>query len=327
MSPRISQLSPSGSWRVTDLTLVCILLIATVILVRLDGPTVLRVPFVLLFVLFAPGYSFTVALFPASKTAPSDSEERIPSLSEGSVTVLERLVLSVALSLAVVSLTGIILDWGVGRITVETLLIGNVAVTITAVILAVIRRQQVPVAVRYAPGFSFRRKTTETSTWSYPDGLTVIVVLSVLLAGSAVAYSQTAGNQSPSMTEFYLLTESEDGDLQTTNYPTAFTRGTSRPLSLGVRNIEGETTTYTLIGQLQRVERHRNTTVVQDRKRISHRRLQLPGGERRVLNETILPETPEVNRLVFLLYQGEAPTNPRMDNAYREVHLWITVSE
>jgi uncharacterized membrane protein len=32
-------------------------------------------------------------------------------------------------------------------------------------------------------------------------------------------------------------------------------------------------------------------------------------------------------RLAYLLYKGEAPPEPTVENAYREVHLWVNVTE
>jgi len=44
------------------------------------------------------------------------------------------------------------------------------------------------------------------------------------------------------------------------------------------------------------------------------------------MNETVTVSEPGNYRLVYLLYRGEPPAEPRIDNAYRELHLWINVS-
>jgi len=46
------------------------------------------------------------------------------------------------------------------------------------------------------------------------------------------------------------------------------------------------------------------------------------------MNHTVAPTLPgERLRLVYLLYKGDPPAEPTVENAYREVHLWVNVSE
>jgi uncharacterized membrane protein len=135
--------------------------------------------------------------------------------------------------------------------------------------------------------------------------------------------------QGEQFTEFYILTEGDDGDLVAAGYPTEFVVGESKPLVVGVGNQEHETVRYTAVIKLQNVSFVDNETVV-------HRDAELDRLHTGELahNETwhrgydVQPTYEgERLRLLFLLYKdGEVPAEPSVANSYRELHLWVNVS-
>jgi len=289
----------------------------TALVVLVDGPAAVRVPAALLSVVCLPGYALTVALFPVD-----DRHSPSASPSKRSVTPLERAVLSVGFSVASVVLAGLVLDALVGRLTTTTLLTTVLSLTVGLVAAATARRRRVPASVRYAPALDALGPRLRR-----PDALTVGLAVCVLFAGGAIAAPGTVGGPSDGVTELYFLTEADDGSLQASDYPTELTRGDGQPISVAVGNRGDAAVTYTLVGQLQRVERSENGTVVRDRRQLSNSRVRVGAGETRVFNETVTAGATGSYRLVYLLYRGDLPATLGMDTAYREIHLWLTVTE
>jgi len=158
--------------------------------------------------------------------------------------------------------------------------------------------------------------------------LNVLLVCAILLAVGSVAYAVAVPPQGEMFTEFYLLNESEDGELVAANYPTEFVVGESQPVVVGIGNHEGESVEYTVVVQLQEVETQGNETVVLEREELD--RFSSPAiGDNETWQRThnILPTTTgEQLRLQYLLYRGDAPDSPTAETAYRDLHLWVNVT-
>ena len=98
---------------------------------------------------------------------------------------------------------------------------------------------------------------------------------------------------------------------------------------VGLQNHEGETVQYSVVTAVQRVEvvdNGTNVTVLEEEmgERYS---TQVAHNETAMRNVSIQPTmTGERLRVVFLLYKGDPPATPTVDNAYRELHLWVNVS-
>jgi uncharacterized membrane protein len=160
------------------------------------------------------------------------------------------------------------------------------------------------------------------------DGvLNVLLVLSILLAVSSVAYAVTVPNQGESFTEFYLLTEQDNGTLVADDYPTEFTAGEPQSVIVGIGNHEHQRENYTVVATIQEVQVANNSTTVLAENEL--RRLQTSLGNNETWNQQVevAPSmTGERLRLQFLLYRGDAPTAVSTETAYRETHLWVNVS-
>lgn len=320
MSEQASGQSSGIAQGITDLVAVLGVVAVTALVVGLNGPAVVRVPAVLLAVLVLPGYVCTVVLFPV------DDGSTALQTTHGGITHVERGVLAIGLSLGIVALGGLLLDALVGRLTTMTLLATVVTITVGLVGAAAYRRRQVPPSMRYEPTLATTARRAANSRLREGDTLAVVLLVSVLFAGGAIAAPQLGGG-SEGVTELSLLAESEDGSLQASDYPTEFTVGSGQPLSVAVSHDERTTVNYTIVGQLQRAQRGDNGTTVQERTRIATRDVRVDPGETHVSNETVTVGEPGSYRVVYLLYRGDPPANPRIENADREVHLWITVTE
>ncbi|SEH45629.1 Uncharacterized membrane protein [Halopenitus malekzadehii] len=337
-----------------DLAAVCMYLCVTIAAIFLPGirDTPIRVVLGLPFVLFIPGYAFIAALFPESNTSATDAAaDADPSPNEaqssdrdvesvttaikaesGGIDGIERVALSFGTSIAIVPLIGLVLNftpWGIRLIPIVVSLTG---VTFLLTFIAYHRRAALPDAYRFRVPYrswiqAARREFLE------PDDradmvLNVLLVCSVLLAVSSVGYAVAVPQTGESFSELYLLTETDDGELVADNYPQNFTANQERSLTVGIGNQEHTTESYTVIVLLQRVNISNNSTTVLDQQQLQRFHADLEHNETWHHQHTIAPPmTGEDLRLTYLLYKDDPPSQPSTDNAYREVHLWITVSE
>lgn len=173
----------------------------------------LRVFFSLAFVLVAPGYALAALLFPR----------------QGDVGGVERLVLGLGLSVAVVPLVGLLLNYTPWGIRLLPMTLGLASFTVCVVAAAYLRRRGIPPEARF---FSWRnRAELQGGIW-----LLGLVALSLGVVIVAVQTLRPPGDA----TEFYVL--GAQGRLQ--DYPTALSPGQTFTLTLGIRNYEGDGESY-----------------------------------------------------------------------------------
>lgn len=306
--------------------------------------TPLRIVFGLAFVLFLPGYAFIAALFHEAGESPvgePDAEQAIDEespahhRSDRGIDGIERVALSFGLSIAVVPLIGLVLNftpWGI-RLVPIVVSVSGFTVVCTAV--AARRRWRLPPDERFAVPYrawlhAGREELFDPDT-RLDGALNALLVASILLAVGSVGYAVAVPKQGETFTEFYILTENESGVLVAANYPTEFQRGESKPVVIGVGNQEHQRMAYTVVVELQgvRIVGANNTTVrVQEQVGLDRLRTGSLGHNatwrhRYAITPTM---TGEELRLAFLLYRGKAPPRPTVNNSYRELHLWINVS-
>jgi uncharacterized membrane protein len=144
--------------------------------------------------------------------------------------------------------------------------------------------------------------------------------------------------QGEQFTEFYVLTENETGGLVADGYPTEFQVGASKPVVVGIGNQEHRRTNYTAVVVVQNVSFEpggepanatANATVVEVPESIELGRFSAALAHNETWHRTyeLRPTMTGTNlRLAFLLYRGTPPESPTVDNAYRELHLWVNVT-
>ena len=323
-----------------DLVAVIILTLLTlaVVFIPIVNETPLRVVFGLPFVLFLPGYAIIAALFPEAGEPPTtneadDTDGFAPSVDrDRGIDGIERVALSFGLSIAVVPLLGLVLNftpWGIRLVPIAIAVSGT---TILAAGIAAVRRWELPEEERFAVPYREWIEAGRTELFE-PDSrtdavLNVVLALSVLLAVSSVAYAVAVPPQGQQFSEFYLLTEDDDGELVADGYPEEFVVGEGQPVIVGIGNNEHETTDYEVVTQLQTVNTEGNETVVEEREQIDSFAATLEHDETHHDERLIVPDrTGEDLRVQFLLYRDEVPEEPTVENAYRDTHLWIDVHE
>lgn len=325
--------------------------------------TPLRVAFGLVFVLFLPGYAFIAALFPEageSPTTTNSTEHSKPDeegdngrptpepgttaatttsttsadpsfQNRGGVDGIERVALSFGLSIAIVPLIGLILNFTPWGIRLGPVAVSVSGFTLVSVAVAAQRRNELSPDKRLQVPYrewlaTVRTELVEPETRT-DAALNMMLVVSLLLAVSSVGYAVAVPPQGEQFSEFYLLTEQSDGELVADDYPQEIAV-TDRPeLIVGIGNQEYEQTNYTVIVQLQEVTIEGNTTTVEERREIDRFAVSVAHNETHHERHTLVPtRTGENLRVQYLLYTGEVPETLTAETAYRELHLWMNIT-
>jgi len=187
--------------------------------------SLLRKALGLAFVLFFPGYVFITALFPEKKELDN----------------LERLALSLGLSIAIVPLIGLLLNytpWGIRLIPIL------VSLTIFNVIFALVAIYRRANAINpWIPRISIE-KIKEELEWEQSSrldkALTVILVIAIITSIGTLAYVVTHPRAGEKFTEFYILGPEGKAD----DYPTELFVGENGTVILGIANHEYRNVTY-----------------------------------------------------------------------------------
>jgi uncharacterized membrane protein len=288
---------------------------------------VVQFGFVLPLFLFLPGYAVVAALYPEKDRSLSQTTERPgtgSTLIYGTVSPLERFAYSVGASIALVPLVGLAVNVAFGGLTAGSVTVSVSGITVVSAVVAGRRRAALRAEKRYR--VPYRRWIALTVR---PDDraellYNVVLVMSVIALVGSFTHATTVTDES--FTEFAVLSESESGELVADGYPENLTRTGTETLYLEIANRERVDRNYTVVVELHQVSADRNETLrIQELRRM---RLRVPDGETERVPHSITPTaTGDRLRLTYLLYTGEPPESPRPVNAYRRVHIWVSVPE
>ncbi|WP_142858446.1 DUF1616 domain-containing protein [Salinigranum halophilum] len=313
-----------------DLTVVFVLTVLAVgaVFTPVVRDTPVRIIVGLPFLLFVPGYAVVSALFPMAAPDLSDDDS---DLNSSSITGLERVALSFGVSIAIVPLIGLGLDLTPLGIRLVPVVLSISVTVFASTVVAAYRRQTLPPEERFSVPWRAWVAAGKGELFK-PEGridgvLNILLVASLLLAAGSVGYAVTVPKEGDSFSEFYLLTENDEGELIADEYPSEFVAGESQSVVVGIDNQEHQPMEYTIIVDIHRVQAENNSTVVLERERLRTFEVQTEHNETWQRQHSISPEMlGDRLRVTYLLYRGDAPARPTPENAYREVHLWINVS-
>lgn len=284
-----------------------------------------------------PGYALVSTLFPSCtrfdaghrerQVIDSDADQSIPL--NRTVDWRKRLALSFGTSVGLQPLFAVALSLLGLEYTLEVLsaTLSGFAVLFMAV--AVVRRSQLPPDQRFRVPYD--RWIAEVNHGLFAESSNVDVALNVCLALvvltslAGVGYAVTVPNNAETFTSATLLTENEQGELVAGDYPDTLD-GSGSQFVLRLGNHEGETVSYTVVGELQRVESTdgsqqvvqrqnvlRTSTTIDDEASWTHPHVVQPG----LAGDDV--------RLIYYVYRGEAPADPSIESAHRYVHVWLDV--
>lgn len=257
--------------------------------------TILGIPMVL----FIPGYVLIAALF----------------LKKNDLESVERIALSFGLSIAVVPLLGLALNFTFG-IRLIPILVTLCLYTILLTVVAKYRREKLPEDERFSISFSKTYKNIVDDV--KPKGktdtiLTIILIITVVVAIGMIYYVITTPKIGERFTEFYVLDTNGKADNYQTQLNLSSDLDSDATYLIGVSNHEYGVVNYTM-------------RVVLDNAMLSTREIVLDHNQTWEQNVTIRPSkawsgiipTGTNLKLEFLLFKENNFTEP-----YRKLHLWV----
>ncbi len=180
------------------------------------------------YLLFLPGYNLTAVFFPWNapheKDNHNDSPEANVERDNYGIGWIERLSLSFGLSLIVVILIGLGLNytpWGIRLIPV--LVVNYLFISLTT-LLAFFRRSKLPEGEKllFRVDYNLNKKVT------------LSLVISIIVITASISFLFMTPRQGEKYTEFYLL--DPEGNME--NYPTNLTVGEQGRVIIGIENHE-----------------------------------------------------------------------------------------
>jgi len=304
-----------GRTSVADLVavVVAVALVSLVVFSPVGSVPAVAIAVGLPFALLVPGYALVSAVFPeAGETAPTPGSD---------TSWVGRLGLSVGGSVVAVALVGGVLDFTVWGFQREAVVVGLCLVTLAATAVAWYRRAALPVQRRAgtdAAAVAARMRSVVVGDGTAGTLLTLVVLLSAAGAVGVVAQESTEPGV---VTEFYVLGETDSGELVAGAYPSEATVGEPTTVGIGVGTTGPRAFEGTVVVSLERVTREGDTVWINESRRLDEFGVQVQPGERTERRHTVQPPfAGERLRLTYRLYQQGA------DSPLRQVHVWLTVN-
>jgi len=278
----------------------------------------LRVLFGIPLVLFIPGYALIAELFPAAKDLDG----------------IERIALSFGLSIAIVPLVGLALNftpWGIRLDPVVTCLC---ILTIGLCLAAQFRRAQVPENERFVVPFAEMHRAFVGEFFNKPGSsrtdriLSLVLLVAIIAAVITTAYVIIVPKEGERFTEFFILGNNE----KAADYPTTLLTGTNNSMFIGIGNHEYRTVNYTIETYFMNMtfDPTTNTSSLNAMTPLDRLTVSVPDNQTVVMPYSFTATSAKYNRFEFLLFNETVPDDgvtgmDRINQSYRELHLWVTI--
>ena len=275
-----------------DLRIILIYLLVTFVFLTVPplNEKFIRIILGLPMVLFIPGYALIAALFPCKDDLDG----------------IERMALSFGLSIAVVPLIGLGLNYTPWGIRFWPILISLILFTFILVLIATRRRNGISPEKRFTLHVNETYSGMKYELFSSPNRidriLSIILIISIIASLVMLVYVIVTPKQGEKFTEFYILGPKGMAD----DYQREINTGKPINLIVGVVNHEYSGINYTLYARIG------NTTYYEDKIRLlNNQTWQEPISFK-------INQTGTNLKLQFLLYRDDNKSAP-----YRDTHLWI----
>lgn len=276
----------------SDLAFISIWMIVTFISVIVISEnvyikTILAIPMIL----FVSGYLLMAALFPR----------------KDDLGMVERISLSLGLSIVTVSILGLLLNFTFG-IRLIPILITLCVYTIVLIFITINIRKRLSEDIQFS--LKPYRIYDAINNWLRPKSkidsiCTVILILMATLTIGTAYYTIATPKIGEGFTEFYIL----DSFRGLNNYSTNLISNSPATWLISVTNHEYEPVNYTL-------------QIVLDKNVLSSRQLKLDHNQRWEKNITLIPNKEGTDKkLEFLLFKDN-----NLEAPYRSLYLWINVT-
>ena len=270
-----------------ELLLLNITTVLVIIVITFFPSSALRIVLGLPLVLFFPGYTLIAALFPR----------------KDQLTSIERVALSLGLSLVVVPSIGFLFNFTPWGIRLYPLLIAIAVFILAFSLITWYRRSRLPEVERFAVYLTF-----SLSTWrgqSFLEKiLSAILLIAILGVIGTLGYVIALPKVGESFTEFYIL--GSEGKAE--GYPKEVVLGGEIRVTIGIINREGDTATYRVEATIDGARYDEIGPIV------------LHHEDRWEEEVGFMPAQLGDNQKVefFLYRQGQT-------EVYRSVHLWVNI--
>lgn len=274
--------------REIDLTLVVACTLAlTIVILTFPLAQAARVILGLPFILFFPGYALISALFPR----------------KDDLGTAERAGLSLGLSIAVVPLIALVLDYSPWGVHLRTIIASVTLFIVLAATAAAVRRRLLPADEAF--GVTTGVRLLQGCQARLADRLlTLGVAVSLASLGVAVFFIATSHESSRGLTEFYVLGPGGKAE----DYPSRVGLGESATVIVGVVNREGEDATFEMAVEINGDQTDRIDSPL------------LTDGDRWERRMPIVPTAAgDDQKVEFVLYKNDAR------ETYRSLYLFLDV--
>ena len=279
--------------------------------------TPLRILFALPVVLFIPGYALIAALFPGRSEIGN----------------IERLALSFGLSIAVVPLIGLALNYTPWGIRLDPIVISLTLFTAAMMLVAQYRRTLLPPEEQYAPPVAEMKDAIKSDLFSAGQSrldraLSIILIIAIIAAVATTVFVIVVPKEGEKFTEFFVLGEKQ----KAADYPTQLAAGDKGSLYIGIGNHEYRTINYTVETYLltMNFDEKTNTSSLAAMDRLDRFTVPVENNQTVVQPYSFSPGKTSYNRIEFLLFNETVPSAAvigmdRINSSYRDLHLWLTV--
>jgi uncharacterized membrane protein len=209
-----------------DLFLCMIWSLLLIPIILLDIEVIIRIIFGLPLILLIPGYVTVFAFFPYRKV-------------DYDVDIIERVALSFGISLVIVALIGVALNYSQFGLGLESALFSIVLYVIIVGIIALFRWLNTSKNERFIIYFEFTKPKPKNKLDKL---LTIVLAVSMILSAVVFVYAISSPRDIGQTTEFYLLGSS--GNVE--NYPRNLNTGENASVIVGITNHEYQTINYTI---------------------------------------------------------------------------------
>lgn len=269
----------------------CILFLSIIlaVLIVLDVSGTVRVALGLPFALFFPGHTLIAALFPA----------------RDDLSGIERVALSFGLSIALVPLIGLILNYTPWGIRLYPILLTLLVFTILLSVIAIYRRNKLSLENRSV--ISLNIKTIKWGSLSMLDKIISVALVGIIIfAVGSLYYVATTPKVAEKFTEFYIL--GSGGKAQ--GYPRDMKTGEEKKIILGIVNHEHRPVSYTAEVRMDGYVKTRLGP------------FELNHEDKKEEYFSFSVDEPHENMKVEFLLFKDGESDP-----YRSLHLWVNVRE
>jgi len=312
-----------------DLILIVVWLAASIAAIYLPflNESPIRIALAIPVILFIPGYCLLASLFPKN----------------GDLDLMTRMVLSIGVSIAIVPLIGLGLNFTPWGIRLDPIVTSLTLFTLAMILIILDQRSRLPSEERYRVPVSEIAAAIQEEFWKKEADrnariLNGVLAAAILITILTAVYVVTVPREGEQFTEFFILGENRTA----ANYPDWIIPGRNYSMFVGVGNHENGDNTYTIETWMLQTEFDNSTnssrilimdpdnrvqfTLAQNQTTIIPYNLSVPNIS---VQNFPVPKN-RYNRVEFLLFKGSLPGHElsgtdRINASYRDLHLNVKI--